>query len=144
MRIDEVQFNDARPVEGYGPGFFRIGGEVIHGAVLTGPSGTTGWSGLEDAAPLVALAAEVEESVELVREALAARGSYSLLSLDAPAPGVEGGPSRDVAPVEDREAERSEARLMVAPVLAGLAARERDVLRRAGEADLGAGVEQGR
>ena len=76
-----------------------------------------------------ALAAEVEESVELVREALAARGSYSLLSLDAPAPGVEGGPSRDVAPVEDREAERSEARLMVAPVLAGLAARERDVLR---------------
>ncbi|PJE34518.1 hypothetical protein CVM52_21840 [Pseudooceanicola lipolyticus] len=60
MRIDEVQFNDARPVEGYGPGFFRIGGEVIHGAVLTGPSGTTGWSGLEDAAPLVALAAEVD------------------------------------------------------------------------------------
>ena len=27
---------------------------------LTGPSGTTGWSGLEDAAPLVALAAEVD------------------------------------------------------------------------------------
>lgn len=60
MRIDEVQFNDARPVEGYGPGFFRIGGEVVYGPALTGPAGTSCWAGLDDVAPLVALAAEVD------------------------------------------------------------------------------------
>ena len=26
MRLNEVVFTDAKPVEGYGPGFFRIGG----------------------------------------------------------------------------------------------------------------------
>ena len=31
MRLNEVVFNDAKPVEGYGPGFFRIGGTVIEG-----------------------------------------------------------------------------------------------------------------
>jgi hypothetical protein len=40
MRLNEISYTDAKPVEGYGPGFFRIGGVVIHGGVLTGPSGT--------------------------------------------------------------------------------------------------------
>lgn len=58
MRLNEVVFNDAKPVEGYGPGFFRIGGQVIHGPVITAPSGTRTWGGLEDVAALEALAAE--------------------------------------------------------------------------------------
>lgn len=60
MRLNEIQFNDAKPVEGYGPGFFRIGGEVIEGAVLTGPTGTGPWGGYEDAAALLALVGEVD------------------------------------------------------------------------------------
>ncbi len=40
MRLNEIVFNDAKPVEGYGPGFFRIGGQVIEGAVIAAPSGT--------------------------------------------------------------------------------------------------------
>ena len=56
MRLNEITFTDAKPVEGYGPGFFRIGGEVIMGAVLTGPAGTGPWGGYEDAAALLALA----------------------------------------------------------------------------------------
>ena len=43
MRLNEMQFNDADPIEGYGPGFFRIGGTVWSGAVLTGPRGTSAW-----------------------------------------------------------------------------------------------------
>jgi len=58
VRLNEVVFNDAKPVEGYGPGFFRIGGQVIHGAVITAPSGTRTWGGLEDVVALEALAAE--------------------------------------------------------------------------------------
>ena len=55
MRLNEIQFTDAKPVEGYGPGFFRIGGDVIEGPALVGPLGTGPWGGYEDAAALVAL-----------------------------------------------------------------------------------------
>ncbi|MEO0937059.1 MAG: Mth938-like domain-containing protein [Pseudomonadota bacterium] len=59
MRLNEVTITDAEPVEGYGPGFFRIGGKVWEGAVLTSPAGTVSWGGLDDAAPLKALDADV-------------------------------------------------------------------------------------
>ncbi len=55
MRLNEVSYTEARPVEGYGPGFFRIGGEVIRGHALTGPAGTRQWGGYEDTAPLLEL-----------------------------------------------------------------------------------------
>lgn len=60
MRLNEIVFNDAQPVEGYGPGFFRIGGQVIQGAVITGPRGTMTWAGLDDTAPLLDLMPDVD------------------------------------------------------------------------------------
>ncbi len=60
MRLNEVVFNDAKPVEGYGPGFFRIGGAVFEGAVLTGPKGSARWGGLADTAPLLGLVGEID------------------------------------------------------------------------------------
>lgn len=60
MRLNEISFNDSVPVDGYGPGFFRIGGEVHEGPVLTGPRGTGVWGGYEDSAPLLALVEEVD------------------------------------------------------------------------------------
>ncbi len=33
MEIREITYPDARPVEGYGPGFFRIGAERMEGAL---------------------------------------------------------------------------------------------------------------
>lgn len=60
MRLSEIQFNDSAPVDGYGPGFFRIGGQVYDGPVLTGPNGTGTWQGYGDVEPLLALAGEVD------------------------------------------------------------------------------------
>ena len=60
MRLNEVSYTDAEPVEGYGPGFFRIGGKVHEGAVLTGPAGTGRWGGVADAATLLVLAGQVD------------------------------------------------------------------------------------
>jgi uncharacterized protein len=60
MRLNEVTFTDAAPVEGYGPGFFRIGGQVHEGAVLTGPAGTRAWGGYGDSAVLRDLAGRVD------------------------------------------------------------------------------------
>ncbi len=60
MRMNEVQFDDSRPVDGYGPGFFRVGGEVMQGAVLLLPSGACAWSGYEDIAALLRAAPEID------------------------------------------------------------------------------------
>ena len=60
MRLNEIDYNDSTPVEGYGPGFFRIGGAVIEGPILTGPTGTAGWGGFEDAQTLLALRGKVD------------------------------------------------------------------------------------
>ncbi len=60
MRLNEIVFNDAVPVDGYGPGFFRVGGQVVEGAVILAPSGTRSWGGFEDLAALTALAGEVD------------------------------------------------------------------------------------
>jgi uncharacterized protein len=60
VRLNEIVFNDAKPVEGYGPGFFRIGGQVIQGAVITAPSGTRTWAGFDDIDALEALVAETD------------------------------------------------------------------------------------
>ena len=58
--LREAAFGDLRPFDGYGPGFFRIGGEVIEGAVLTWPGGTNSWGGYDDATALVDLAGHVD------------------------------------------------------------------------------------
>jgi len=60
MRMNEVQFDDSKPVDSYGPGFFRIGGEVIDGALLALPSGVAPWGGYEDKAALLAAASEID------------------------------------------------------------------------------------
>lgn len=59
MRLNEVTYTEAAPVEGYGPGFFRVAGQVWEGPVLTSPAGTAAWGGLDDPAALEALDVDV-------------------------------------------------------------------------------------
>jgi uncharacterized protein len=59
-RLTEIGFGAARPIDGYGPGFFRVGGEVIRGPVLVTAAGARAWGGYDDPAPLLALAGEVD------------------------------------------------------------------------------------
>lgn len=83
MRLNEVVFTDARPVDGYGPGFFRIGGQVVEGAVRVLPSGVASWGGYEDLDALaeaaidvlfVGTGAEVAHVPALFRQRLEAAG----------------------------------------------------------------------
>ncbi|SLN45537.1 hypothetical protein TRL7639_02466 [Falsiruegeria litorea R37] len=60
MQLNEISFAGSVPVDGYGPGFFRVGGEVIQGALLTGPIGTQAWGGYDDAQPLLDLAEGID------------------------------------------------------------------------------------
>ncbi len=60
MQLNEVIFKDVVPVDGYGPGFFRIGGTVVSGHVIASPEGVRTWGGYTDDAPLLALAAQID------------------------------------------------------------------------------------
>lgn len=60
MRLSEVIFTDAKPIDGYGPGFFRVGGEVAEAPVCVHPGGTFAWGGYDDAASLITLAEEID------------------------------------------------------------------------------------
>lgn len=63
MRMREVGFGEQRPVEGYGPGGFRIGADWYAGAVLLGPDGVEAMAdplGPAAVARLVALAGRID------------------------------------------------------------------------------------
>ena len=60
MQMHEADFKDAAPVEGYGPGFFRIGGEIHQGALLAAGANFGDWGGLGDGAALLALAGQID------------------------------------------------------------------------------------
>ncbi len=48
MRLDPASFPEAgpRPIDGYGPGFFRVGGQVHQGALALLPDGSRAvWAG---------------------------------------------------------------------------------------------------
>ena len=56
MRLNEITYTDAPPIDGYGPGFFRIAGEAFEGPILVLPTGVKGWGGYDDTETLVSAA----------------------------------------------------------------------------------------
>ncbi|HRM75232.1 MAG TPA: hypothetical protein PLI13_11105 [Paracoccus sp. (in: a-proteobacteria)] len=55
--MEPSEFSGAVPVDGYGPGFFRVAGTVHQGPVIVTASGARPWGGTEDIAALLALVA---------------------------------------------------------------------------------------
>lgn len=60
MRLNEISFDDSLPVDGYGPGFFRVAGKVQEGTLCLAPSGVTSWGGYEDLETLMALKERID------------------------------------------------------------------------------------
>ncbi|WP_299843622.1 Mth938-like domain-containing protein [uncultured Roseovarius sp.] len=60
MQMTEITFSQATPIDGYGPGFFRVGGQVLHGAVCVTETGAQIWGGYDDFEMLKALAENVD------------------------------------------------------------------------------------
>ena len=60
MQLSEIQFSGATPIDGYGPGFFRIADQVIEGPILVTESGAQSWGGYDDAESLSALKGQVD------------------------------------------------------------------------------------
>jgi uncharacterized protein len=60
MRLNEISYNDAMPIDGYGSGFFRIGGQKYEGAVLALPNGVTTWGGFDDTATVLSVVTSID------------------------------------------------------------------------------------
>ena len=60
MRLTEIEFSDAMPVEGYGPGFFRVGGQVRRGPLLLSAAGPSDWGGYGDSGAVLSMAGAVD------------------------------------------------------------------------------------
>ena len=60
MRLNEITYTDAKPIDGYGPGFFRIGGEVYEGPLVVMPDGIAPWGGYADAESLLKAVSDVD------------------------------------------------------------------------------------
>jgi uncharacterized protein len=89
MRLNEIRYTDARPVEGYGPGFFRIGGTVHYGPIAVLPTGVAPWGGYEDAAILLAAASEMDVLFVGTGAEIAHVPRAFRAALEAAGPGVE-------------------------------------------------------
>ncbi|MCV2868343.1 Mth938-like domain-containing protein [Defluviimonas sp. WL0002] len=60
MPLSEIDYGQAQPIDSYGPGFFRIAGQVLKGGVLVTRTGARLWQGYGDPAPLLALSDQVD------------------------------------------------------------------------------------
>ncbi len=60
MRLTEVSYGSARPVDGYGPGFFRVAGVVLRGPCLVTPWDAGPWGGWADTAAPLTLAGRID------------------------------------------------------------------------------------
>ncbi|NJM84130.1 MAG: hypothetical protein HC844_18290 [Tabrizicola sp.] len=60
MRLTEISYGSAKPIEGYGPGFFRIDGQILRGPCLITPWDAGPWGGLSDTAVPSSLSGRID------------------------------------------------------------------------------------
>ncbi len=60
MPMHEASFGSALPIDGYGPGFFRVAGQVHRGGLVLHAAQAAPWAGFDDLAPLQALAGKAD------------------------------------------------------------------------------------
>ena len=60
MRLTETPFAGVTPIDGYGPGFFRVGGVVVRGPVLLLPTYRLPWGGYDDVRSILDRASEID------------------------------------------------------------------------------------
>ena len=53
MQMNEMKFFEGVPVDGYGPGFFRVAWQVVQGPICLGPTGLCAWQGYDNLDPLI-------------------------------------------------------------------------------------------
>lgn len=60
MRLTEIIYGSALAIEGYGPGFFRVGTHILRGACLVTPWDAGGWGGFVDTVGPLSLIGKID------------------------------------------------------------------------------------
>ena len=60
MQLSEIQYKTATPIDGYGPGFFRVAGEALEGSICVTADSASAWGGFADLQILEKLAGHVD------------------------------------------------------------------------------------
>lgn len=89
MRINAVSFDGPPPIDGYGPGFFRVEGVLRRGPIAMLPSGAMEWTGLPDIAPFLAEAERIDVLFLGMGPEIRALDPALRAALDAAGVGVE-------------------------------------------------------
>ena len=60
MRLTPVKYDNALPISGYGPGFFRVGTHLLRGPCLISPWDAGPWGGYADTAGPLTLSGRID------------------------------------------------------------------------------------
>jgi len=60
MKLSEISFDGPTPIDAYGPGFFRVGGEVVDGGIVLCGHNILPWTGYADLSFLAPLARDID------------------------------------------------------------------------------------
>jgi uncharacterized protein len=89
MRMTEITYGAALAIEGYGPGFFRVGPHLLRGPSLITPWDAGAWGGLSDTAAPLSLAGKIDVLLLGLGRDIAAVPPAFIAALDGVGIGVE-------------------------------------------------------
>lgn len=89
MQINEISYKDARPIDGYGPGFFRIGGEALEGPLIVTASTVLPWGGYSDTSTALSISDDIDFVLVGTGEAMAPVNAKFRSALENAGIGVE-------------------------------------------------------
>lgn len=89
MRMTEITYGAALAIEGYGPGFFRVGPHILRGASLITPWDAGAWGGLTDTAAPLSLAGKIDVLLLGLGRDISAVPPAFIAALDGVGIGVE-------------------------------------------------------
>lgn len=89
MRLNEITYPEHPPIDGYGPGFFRLAGQVHEGGLLITPDTVSPWAGYDDLTPVLERAAAMDVLFVGTGLELAPIPASMRNAIEAAGPGVE-------------------------------------------------------
>jgi len=60
LQLNEIDYGEAVPIDGYGEGYFRIAGQAVKAPLLVNAKGAKSWSGFDDAQTVLEFCRDID------------------------------------------------------------------------------------